>query len=537
MRRVFVAVILAMLSFCTVALHQRISIAQETTLNFPDDNEATMRSNGKNNTTISISAKSHHAKHLHEPHVNRWQRRFSSANGKSGGHLFFKHIRKAGGTTMRKYLDAALEHHGQSRTLQQFLNNIPDREEATRHFPFLNSQQKAMAEHYYDNLNNLTNSTKAEEDEPKTKTTARQQQQQQHDKVYYIEQEFSTMDWECRNTDPRWNASTLSIILLRQPIERHLSEFFYSGAPARGTFEGKQFGAPALVGNGRLRSRFNKLHVDREKLYAKKNETYARLLSAFLGENLRVWAESRPPRWGTFFKWFFDHHYRDNFQVRALAGCASGECLDEKNISGQHREHMMRESHHSFATINENNATIAITSSSSIGIDSVCTMHPFYPKRSKCIDDKKTCPLNCDGPCFYPAAAWGPLQENDLTRAKHSLEGFDLVLLTESFDTKVQLAFLSDVMGIPREILASYTSEMSNLTENSKRGELNINSQKSGSREKTHYYRDLMSNLMLPHLVNSLFEENRMEIELYDHAVRLNKAMTERWKREVDWSD
>jgi hypothetical protein len=33
--------------------------------------------------------------------------------------------------------------------------------------------------------------------------------------------------------------------------------------------------------------------------------------------------------------------------------------------------------------------------------------------------------------------------------------------------------------------------------------------------------------------MDSLIEENKLEIELYEYAVRLNKLMTERWKKEV----
>mmetsp|Transcript_36757 Transcript_36757/g.75003 ORF Transcript_36757/g.75003 Transcript_36757/m.75003 type:complete len:154 (+) Transcript_36757:37-498(+) len=41
-----------------------------------------------------------------EPYLDRWDRRFksSAARGKVGGYVFFKHIRKAGGTTLRRYV-------------------------------------------------------------------------------------------------------------------------------------------------------------------------------------------------------------------------------------------------------------------------------------------------------------------------------------------------------------------------------------------------------------------------------------------------
>ena len=159
-------------------------------------------------------------------------------------------------------------------------------------------------------------------------------------------------------------------------------------------------------------------------------------------------------------------------------------------------------------------------------IDSVCTFHPFYPpkKRDICRKDGKTCPNRCDGPCYYPSVAWGPVDENDLSRAIHSLEGFDIILLTETMDDKDQVALLADVMGVPHNISISTKQR-------------NVNMVKENSREKTHYYRDLMSKLTYPYLVDSFVEENSLEIELYDYAVKLNKLMTERWKREVQWSD
>lgn len=212
-------------------------------------------------------------------------------------------------------------------------------------------------------------------------------------------------------------------------------------------------------------------------------------------------------------KYFLGQHYTDNFQLRALAGCASGECLDGKNVSD---EQIM-------AKIERSRPTAHATSPT---IDSVCTMHPFYlPKPKKCNSRDDVCPNYCDGPCFYPAAAWGPLDERDLSRAIHSLEGFDLVLLTETLDNADQQALLADTLGIPRSI-------------NRSNNEMNANVEKEGSRELTHYYRDLMSSLThLDPLVNALIEENRLEIELYEHAVRLNKIMTEKWKREVSWTD
>jgi hypothetical protein len=80
-------------------------------------------------------------------------------------------------------------------------------EEVIRHFPFLDSEQKQIAQRYFNSPNDRL-----------------QHHSQTPKKVYFVEQEFSTMDWQCRDIDPRWNYS-LSVVILRHPIKRHLSKF------------------------------------------------------------------------------------------------------------------------------------------------------------------------------------------------------------------------------------------------------------------------------------------------------------------------
>ena len=146
-----------------------------------------------------------------------------------------------------------------------------------------------------------------------------------------------------------------------------------------------------------------------------------------------------------------------------------------------------------------------------------------------CYKDSQTCPNSCDGPCFYPAAPWGPLNDTDLLRARHALEGFDVILLTETLDDADQRAMLADALGVPRRVM---------MTGRPEEGRGNVRVQKKGDREKTHYYRDLFANLTRPQrVVQSMIEENRLEIALYEYAVRMNTIMTERWKREVGWKD
>lgn len=89
-----------------------------------------------------------------------------------GGFIYFKHLRKAAGTSVRRYLETVIEYH-------------------------------------YQNEINITPNP------PKTPWL-----------MYH--QEWSAMPWNCPSRDPLWNKS-INVIVLRDPIERQLSEFFYSG--------------------------------------------------------------------------------------------------------------------------------------------------------------------------------------------------------------------------------------------------------------------------------------------------------------------
>ncbi len=93
------------------------------------------------------------------PLINRWQSRGLNRPDK-GGYLFFKHIRKAGGTTLYAYLERVMQYH------------------------------HALAQQNSSSLS-----------------------------ISYYEQESHAMDWRCPQVDDRWN-DTLSIISLRHPIER-----------------------------------------------------------------------------------------------------------------------------------------------------------------------------------------------------------------------------------------------------------------------------------------------------------------------------
>eukprot|EP00956_Cyclotella_meneghiniana_P036218 scaffold122836_cov56-Cyclotella_meneghiniana.AAC.7 len=101
-----------------------------------------------------------------EPYKNRWQRRFANT---TQGYFFFKHIRKAGGTTLRSYFREVFLYHG-------ITHNTRD--------DYLHLRQ------------GKTNETSD---------------------VLYVEHEFQTMDADCASVDDRWN-NALTVITLRVSV-------------------------------------------------------------------------------------------------------------------------------------------------------------------------------------------------------------------------------------------------------------------------------------------------------------------------------
>ncbi|KAL7466437.1 hypothetical protein ACHAXS_006737 [Conticribra weissflogii] len=375
-----------------------------------------------------------------EPYVNRWKQRFSSPQSNitfTGKYLFFKHIRKAGGTTLRSYFNDVFLYHRKPRGLKEF------------------------------------GRSKRRQSDP--------------DAVYYVEQEFSTMDYNCPIVDPRWNNS-LRIITLRHPIERHLSEFFFSGP-------GQHF--PIL----------------RDHLYV--NQTYTKELSEFLKQSVPLWMrrDGGGRGMGGKFDMLFGRFYVDNFQLRALAGCSSRECLEEKNITDEQLLDEIRSRHPSEEAyeLPVPKCTYFFTTRRETGTFQLCA------KRQK-----KQCPNGCDGPCFYPSVAWGEMTADDVDRAARALEAYDVVLLMETFDEEDQSAWLSDVMGVPRD--ADFALH--------KRDPKNSVVEKSNTREKTHFYRDLFETLA-PGVLSRIEDENNLEVRFFDRAVEINKIKTYQWKREM----
>mmetsp|Transcript_7703 Transcript_7703/g.16851 ORF Transcript_7703/g.16851 Transcript_7703/m.16851 type:complete len:456 (-) Transcript_7703:2463-3830(-) len=378
-----------------------------------------------------------------EPYFNRWKLRFSPPHSNctsTGKYLFFKHIRKAGGTTLRSYFNDVFLYHGKPRGMKEY------------------------------------GRSRRRPSEP--------------DAVYFVEQEFSTMDYKCPIIDPRWNNS-LRIITLRHPIERHISEFFFSGP-------GQHF------------------PIHRDQLYV--NQTYTKELSEFLEENVPAWMERDGGKEGMVgkFNMLFGRFYVDNFQLRALAGCSSRECLEEKNFTDENILKYIQNFHPSVKSY----ATPVPKCTNFIQVQRTTNLLEMCSKMQK--DD---CSNGCDGPCFYPSVAWGEMKTKDIERAFEALKAYDVVLLMETFDEEDQSAWLSDVMGVPRD--ADFAL--------SKRDAKNSVVEKSNKREKTHFYRDLFE-ILAPEVLSRVEDENKLEIMFFDRAVEINNIKTCQWERDVKHS-
>ena len=417
-----------------------------------------------------------------EPYLNRLQRRFASSKerGNNGGYLFLRHMRKAGGTTLRVYFHDALLHHNITRSTDDFRSYKVSTKE---------QMEKRKA--------------KTQKDEAIVDPN--------HYQIHYIEHEFLPMDWKCPSIDPRWMES-LRIIVLRHPIERHLSEYFFSGIPMHGK---------------KSTNALEYFPIDKSKLYI--NKTYTDGMAKFLSEHLPNWLQgignrlSDNPRQrveGNFDS-IFSRHYTDNFQLRALAGCSSTNCLSRKNVTKEQLEKVVN-FHPTYYNYS---------------IDPIprCTQYfrkedkpsALFEQCAKYGHVAEECKIGCSGPCFYPSVAWGDVGGKDLYRAKVLLRQFDAVLLTEKLDDIDQADFLSDVMGVPRDSTFSLANK--NITANTL-------VEKSDKREKTRFYRDLLMKLGLKDILITLEEENKLEIEFFHYAEKLNDVMLDQWKKETGYN-
>jgi len=426
-----------------------------------------------------------------EPFVNRWDRRFESPLSDNPiKYLFFKHIRKAGGTSLRTFFFTVLEYHDQSRTFDL----SPVAAEFFESGAYENSRGGEFRKGFFENKKAKT--------QKKNQRRGRRGRKDRTYEVHYVEQEFDAMDWQCPSTDPRWKDS-LRIITLRHPIERHFSEFFFSGP-------GQAF------------------KVNKTLLYT--NQTYANELTFHINEQFPLWMEEThadPKAWRETQQMknevakktkqnkllnpdrTFGRFYTDNFQLRALAGCSSGDCLNEYDDNDA-AEFLTQQQLSAMSPPDKTNCTIYFEASELL-FDSC---HKKY---------STDCPTGCDGPCFYNTLTKGPITRKHLERAILSLRSFDAILMMELLDDERQADFLSDLVNVPRDWQYSLKN---------KQRVSNAGVDKKSRREKTHFYRDLLSKLGLDELGDKLRKENALEIELFDVAARMNGAMLDRWEKE-----
>jgi hypothetical protein len=94
----------------------------------------------------------------------------------------------------------------------------------------------------------------------------------------------------------------------------------------------------------------------------------------------------------------------------------------------------------------------------------------------------------------------------------------------ETYDDSDQSAFLADILGVPRD--SGFNLGHRNVT--------NSMVQKTTKHEKNSFYRDLLSKLS-PVSLDLLRKENKLEIEFFEQAIKVNERKTAEWKRETGW--
>jgi hypothetical protein len=129
-----------------------------------------------------------------------------------------------------------------------------------------------------------------------------------------------------------------------------------------------------------------------------------------------------------------------------------------------------------------------------------------------------------NGPCSYGSGSYGGAQPNhnvtleSLQRAKAALKEFDLVLLTETLSKPEKAAMVADIVGVPESVVT-------------------LAKQRSNSKTKTNAvfkgYGDMIRRND-PDLYELLRSTSELDIELYEHAIEVNRAKTERWRQKMN---
>ena len=343
------------------------------------------------------------------------QRRYQHKNNIPSGYIFNKHLRKCGGTTLRQYLeDVCL---------------------------------------YYQNLKQHVDDSDA-----------------QIGNVTYYEQEAYAMDWQCPKHDAqRWRDS-LSVVALRSPIERHLSEFFYSG-PGR-------FG------------RLKELH--KEQNY--NDGEFAHLLRI----ELPKWIEEGMAV--TRKRGCLRRHFSDEFQVRALSGELSG---NDKGPLPYSQPRQDRSVH--------------------------ILINGTFVNNAQC----GNCNIFCDGPCSY-GNHWrggfrggGEITNQSLKKAKSVLRNFDVVLITEMMSEDNTVQMMADITGVP---LGNQNNGASLLIDEKK---VRASGQAMATVEqKMTYYQSILKKAKVDDMLKLIERHSQYEILLYEEATQINREIVAQWKEE-----
>lgn len=99
---------------------------------------------------------------------------------------------------------------------------------------------------------------------------------------------------------------------------------------------------------------------------------------------------------------------------------------------------------------------------------------------------------------------------------------FDIVLLTETFGEIEQAEFVADVLNVP--LMNASLANMEKLN-------VRIDRSAANAKGKSNTYQDILGKTA-PELIGLIASHSKFEMELYQHAMKLNAEGIQRWKDE-----
>ena len=319
-------------------------------------------------------------------YINQWAERI-----REGGYVYFKHLRKAAGTSMLAYLKKVINYHCEE----------------------VNCEKKYSGGKKNDTIYPWM--------------------------VYH--QEWRAMPRECPFHDPLWNKS-INVIVLRNPIDRQLSEFFYSGY-GRKVRKMKRLG--------------EKVKVD---------ATYEKEAVELMKVLIPSWMENK--------KSYGRGGYSHNYQLHMISGVTDDI---PKTLKGQ-------------------------------------VSKTWF-----------------DGPCSYGRAVYGGVYpghattEESLRYAKAALKEYSMVLITETLSKPEQAEMVASMVGVP-ESVATLAKQRSNVRTNAVKTKKNTLFKGYADLIQRHdpeFYDFVVRNMT-----------GLLDIELYQHALEVNRNKTAQWRLEMD---